>query len=146
MALSLLEVKRSTSFNSKTNTDYVYEVSVFWDEEAQKKIYKRKVIGKIDPVTKQEIPTSPKGRPRHVDPVNAIPGTAAPYSVPEETSGSRNDPGIAGKTADMPYAGTQAGIHDEKDLQEKIALVCSELRSLSQRMTELQGIVESILS
>lgn len=64
MALTLISTKEGTSYNQKTKTEYVYETSVYFDDEQQKRIQKRRVIGKIDPATGQRVPTGSVGRPR----------------------------------------------------------------------------------
>lgn len=47
----------SKSFNKQTNTWYVYETDFVWDEAKQKKVQKRRCVGKIDPETGNVIPT-----------------------------------------------------------------------------------------
>ena len=64
MALTFVSSKEGTSYNSKMKTEYVYENSVYYDDELKKKVYKRRVIGKIDPQTGEKIPTGSVGRPR----------------------------------------------------------------------------------
>ena len=55
----------SKSYNKQNNTTYVYEViENYWDKEKKQSRSKRKLIGKIDPVTGEMIPTSSRGRPR----------------------------------------------------------------------------------
>ena len=51
------------SFNKKTNTIYAYETLYVWDEFKQKKVQKRKCIGKIDPLTGKVLPNAKRGRP-----------------------------------------------------------------------------------
>ena len=52
------------SFNRRTNTWYAYETNYVWDEALQKKIQKRKCIGKFDPELNQIIKNGPRGRPQ----------------------------------------------------------------------------------
>ena len=52
------------SFNRRTNTWYAYETSYVWDEARQKKVQKRKCIGKFDPETNQIVKNGPRGRPQ----------------------------------------------------------------------------------
>ena len=52
------------SFNRHTNTWYAYETTYVWDESRQKKVQKRKCIGKVDPVTNQIVQNGRRGRPR----------------------------------------------------------------------------------
>ena len=52
------------SFNRHTNTWYAYETSYVWDETKQKKVQKRRCVGKVDPATGQIVETGRRGRPR----------------------------------------------------------------------------------
>ena len=52
------------SYNKHTNTYYAYETSYVWDEKTQRKVQKKRCIGKIDPETDEIIPTGKRGRPR----------------------------------------------------------------------------------
>lgn len=49
-------------YNPKVNTTYVYESISYWDKELKQPRSKRKLIGKIDPVTGEIVPTSGRGR------------------------------------------------------------------------------------
>lgn len=55
------------SFNKHNQTYYVYDTSYVWDEAKQKKVQKRRCIGKWDPVTEKIIPTGKRGRPNELD-------------------------------------------------------------------------------
>jgi hypothetical protein len=52
------------SYNKHTNTYYAYETSYVWDEKTQKKVQKKRCIGKFDPETDEIIPNGKRGRPR----------------------------------------------------------------------------------
>ncbi|MBQ8160341.1 MAG: hypothetical protein IJ083_06270 [Clostridia bacterium] len=52
------------SYNRKTDTYYVYETTYVWDEEKQKKVQKRRCIGKLDEKTNTIMPTGQRGQPR----------------------------------------------------------------------------------
>lgn len=55
----------SKSYNKRTGTTYVYEVlESKWSKEHQRCEQKRKLVGKIDPITGEVIPTGPRGRPK----------------------------------------------------------------------------------
>ena len=47
--------------NKKTGITYVYESHSYWDPEKKQAWSKRKLIGKLDPVTGDIIPTGKKG-------------------------------------------------------------------------------------
>ena len=51
------------SYNKHTNTFYAYETTYEWSEEKQKKVQRKKCIGKYDPVTDEIIPNGKRGRP-----------------------------------------------------------------------------------
>ena len=51
------------SYNKHTDTYYAYDTTYVWDEERQKKIQRRKCIGKYDNNTGELIPTERRGRP-----------------------------------------------------------------------------------
>ena len=53
--------------DKRTGTTYVYESESYWDKEKKQSRSKRKLIGKIDPVTGEMVPTSSKGRPRKTE-------------------------------------------------------------------------------
>jgi hypothetical protein len=55
----------SKSYNKQNGVTYVYEViENYWDKEKKQSRSKRKLIGKIDPVTGEMVPTSSRGRPK----------------------------------------------------------------------------------
>ena len=51
------------SYNKYTDTYYAYETTYEWDSQAQKKVQRKKCIGKYDPLTGEIIPTGKRGRP-----------------------------------------------------------------------------------
>lgn len=54
-------------YNKANNTVYVYESESYWDKENQKSRSKRKLIGKVDPVTGEIVPTGKPGRKRKTE-------------------------------------------------------------------------------
>ena len=54
------------SYNKHTNTWYVYDTTYVFAETKNKKVQKRKCIGKYDPVTDSIIETGSRGRPQKV--------------------------------------------------------------------------------
>ena len=69
--------------DKKYGVVYVYESVSYWDKEKKQPRSKRKLIGKIDPVTGEIVPTGKRGRaPSAVtdspaDPPSSDPGTSA---------------------------------------------------------------------
>lgn len=49
-------------YNKANDTTYVYDSVSYWDKEKQQPRSKRKLIGKLDPVTGEIIPTAGRGR------------------------------------------------------------------------------------
>ena len=70
-------------YHKDTDTTYVYESTSYWDAEKGQSRSKRKVIGKVDPVTGEVIPTGGRGRKKK-DP-DPTPADAPRKSLPEDT-------------------------------------------------------------
>lgn len=66
------------SYNKHTDTYYAYDTTYEWDEKAQKKVQRKKCIGKYDPLTGEIIPTGKRGRPLK-------------QAVPQDVQNERND-------------------------------------------------------
>ena len=49
-------------YNKDNGTTYVYESISYWDKEKQQPRSKRKLIGKLDPITGEVVPTNGRGR------------------------------------------------------------------------------------
>jgi chromosome segregation ATPase len=54
-------------YHKNTNTTYVYESESYWDEEKKQPRSKRRLIGKVDPVTGEIVPTGKRGRKPKAD-------------------------------------------------------------------------------
>ena len=70
------------SYNKHTNTTYAYETTYVWSDERQRKVQKKKCIGKFDPQTDEIIPNGRRGRPQ---------GTKNPDIRPTEHSVDTGD-------------------------------------------------------
>lgn len=53
----------SKSYNKQTGVHYAYETTYEWNDELQKKVQRRRCIGKFDPETGKVIPNGKVGRP-----------------------------------------------------------------------------------
>lgn len=51
-------------YNKARDITYVYDSYSYWDKEKKQPRSKRKLIGKLDPVTGEIVPTGKRGRPR----------------------------------------------------------------------------------
>ena len=49
-------------YHAASNTIYVYESTSYWDQEKKQPRSKRRLIGKVDPVTGETVPTGKPGR------------------------------------------------------------------------------------
>lgn len=49
-------------YNKERDTTYVYDSYSYWDKEKKQPRSKRKLIGKIDPVSGEIVPTGKRGR------------------------------------------------------------------------------------
>lgn len=50
-------------YDKRVNVTYIYESKSYFDEASQKFKAKRRLIGKLDPVTGDVVPTGKRGRP-----------------------------------------------------------------------------------
>ena len=51
-------------FDKRSGITYVYESTSYWDREKKQPRSKRKLIGKLDPVTGEIVPTDGRGKNR----------------------------------------------------------------------------------
>ena len=66
-------------YNKENGTTYVYDSVSYWEKEKQQPRSKRKLIGKIDPITGEIVPTGGRGRKPKIDiPLSANPSDDAP--------------------------------------------------------------------
>lgn len=74
--------------NKKTGITYVYESESYWDKEKQQPRNRRKLIGKIDPVTGTIVPTGKVGRKPSPDDPDLLPQVGS--IKPEISAGHTN--------------------------------------------------------
>ena len=53
--------------DSRTGITYAYESKAVWDKEKKQSRAKRRLIGRVDPETKEIVPTDGRGRKRSPD-------------------------------------------------------------------------------
>ena len=51
-------------YNKERDVTYVYDSYSYWDKEKKQPRSKRKLIGKLDPITGEIVPTGKRGRPK----------------------------------------------------------------------------------
>ena len=66
------------SYNKQTDTYYAYETTYEWSDEKQKKVQRKRSIGKFDPDTGKVIPNGKVGRPS----LSRLPRTSAKSDTP----------------------------------------------------------------
>ena len=66
------------SYNKQTDTYYAYETTYEWSDEKQKKVQRKRCIGKFDPDTGKVIPNGKGGRPS----LSRLPRTSAKSDTP----------------------------------------------------------------
>ena len=66
------------SYNKQTDTYYAYETTYEWSDEKQKKVQRKRCIGKFDPDTGKVIPNWKVGRPS----LSRLPRTSAKSDTP----------------------------------------------------------------
>lgn len=60
-------MSRVYQYDNRVDVTYVYDVEEVFDEKTGKTRPKRRLIGKLDPGTKQLVPTGKRGRPAKTD-------------------------------------------------------------------------------
>lgn len=71
--------------DKKTGIIYCYESTSYWDKELKQPRSRRRLIGKIDPVTGEIVPTGSKGRPQKKTDTVSVQGEAAPAASSQKT-------------------------------------------------------------
>ena len=66
------------SYKKQTDTYYAYETTYEWSDEKQKKVQRKRCIGKFDPDTGKVIPNGKVGRPS----LSRLPRTSAKSDTP----------------------------------------------------------------
>lgn len=89
--------------NKKTGVTYAYESTSYWDKEKQQSRAKRTCIGRVDPVSKQIVPTRARKKPV------AAPGRAKPGPVPIITAARS----FYGATYFFDWIGRVTGVSDD---------------------------------
>ena len=123
-------------YNKSNGTTYVYESVSYWDKEKQQPRSKRKLIGKLDPVTGEIVPTGTRGRKSNKD----TPETATalvPDSAPEIAAAIPED---SDDSADY----RQLYVQTRSLLLEKEALVASLESTVAQLRKDKQEMVAAL--
>ncbi len=101
------------SYNKQTDTYYAYETTYEWSDEKQKKVQRKRCIGKFDPDTGKVIPNGKVGRPS----LSKLPGTSVKSEPPKNELSDIRPDGIKKLTARLnkieeALQVLSVGIHD----------------------------------
>ena len=125
-------------YHKDTDTTYVYESERYWDPEKKQARSRRKVIGKLDPVTGEIIPTGKRGRKKKE------------ATVTEKTVGIAEDHQLsllyedAKRTLDRQDQVILSQKEEIRDLKEKLAKAESRNRSLQQALKKIHSVMDSL--
>ncbi len=125
-------------YHKDTDTTYVYESESYWDPEKKQARSRRKVIGKLDPVTGEIIPTGKRGRKKKE------------ATVTEKTDGIAEDHQLsllyedAKRTLDRQNQVILSQKEEIRDLKEKLAKAESRNRSLQQALKKIHSVMDSL--
>ena len=112
------------SYNKQTDTYYAYETTYEWSDDKQKRVQRKRCIGKFDPDTGMVIPNGKVGRPSHPKQSGAPAKSAA-----SEKKNRSIQPGDAGEL-------TARLTRIEETLQAlsaEIHALCAEINSTAAR-------------
>lgn len=119
---------QTRSYNKRMNVWYAYEVEYVWDELKQKKIQKRRCVGKIDPVTDQVIPNGKRG-PARITPNSN--GTAGTVNETNQSKAKSDKPQKSYITRRKLEAKIQKLARTMADLSQQIAILSRDLDTLT---------------
>ena len=123
-------------YHKDTDTTYVYESISYWDEEKKQSRSKRRVIGKIDPVTGETIPTGKRGRKSGNTPDTAS-GIAAELPQLYEDSQARiKELTLAINQKDVEIARLQKEVQSLQNAFRKIDEYLSRCRDICTDQTD----------
>ena len=94
-------------YHKDTDTTYVYESISYWDPEKKQSRSKRRVIGKLDPITGEVIPTGKRGCPRKQKEASDDSHTPVPESADPTQQATIREQQITISTLQQQIAGLQ---------------------------------------
>lgn len=105
------------SYNKQTGIYYAYETTYEWSDAAQKKVQKKRCIGKIDPQTGEVIPNGKVGRPLG--------------------SKSLNKPGKSELSDQVFISAAEQLVSKASNIEVGIAALSRELKNLNMEISKL---------
>jgi len=125
-------------YHKDTDTTYVYESESYWDPEKKQARSRRKVVGKLDPVTGEIIPTGKRGRKKKE------------ATVTEEANGTAESRQLslqyedAKRTLDRQEQLILSQKEEIRNLKEKLTRAESQNRSLQQALKKISAILDGL--
>ena len=125
-------------YHKDTDTTYVYESESYWDPEKKQARSRRKVVGKLDPVTGEIIPTGKRGRKKK------------DVTAAEETNGTAESRQLslqyedAKRTLDRQEQLILSQKEEIRNLKEKLTRAESQNRSLQQALKKISAILDGL--
>lgn len=122
-------------YNKENGITYVYDSVSYWDKEKQQPRSKRKLIGKLDPVTGEVVPTGGRGRKPKSN------STGAEQSS-EPSLGQVSAP----LPSDLPNSADYKLLYEEarRFILEKEAAIASMEAAVSRLTKEKQDLIEKL--
>lgn len=106
--------------NKKTGITYVIDSESYWDKEKQQPRSRRKIIGKVDPVTGEVVPTNRHQKRKAV---------AAEQPSAVSTAESANDGNLADRTRILELEEQLAALQKQKEsLLKELELLTAKYR------------------
>lgn len=119
-------------YHKDTDTTYVYESTSYWDSDKGQSRSRRKVIGKLDPVTGEIIPTGGRGRKKKVPEVSESDAAASKEIIrlnEQIASLQKEKTDLAAENAALRQQNLQLSSQNEKLVSavRKVSSICAPL-------------------
>lgn len=125
-------------YHKDTDTTYVYESESYWDPEKKQARSRRKVVGKLDPVTGEIIPTGKRGRKKKdVTATEEMNGTAESRQLSLQYEDAK-------RTLDRQEQLILSQKEEIRNLKEKLTRAESQNRSLQQALKKISAILDGL--
>ncbi len=115
--------------NKKTGITYIYESESYWDKEKQQPRNRRKLIGKIDPVSGATVPTGKAGRK---------PGPADPDLLPQAGS-AESETSVSHMNLSSALEEKNAEIKELRKKMKELESRCEHYEIVLQRIRAMIG-------
>lgn len=117
-------------YHKDTDTTYVYESVSYWDEEKKQSRSKRRVIGKLDPVTGEIIPTGKRGRKPKEAPSAQEEGSTGLSRLYEESQARIKELSLESSRKDLEIASLRKEVQQLKEMLSRIDRHLAQCREI----------------